>query len=104
MAQGIIILLPSGVWDSSTVNVKLEAKQTTFHINILVCQQITNPICFLKFQKIPQYIEVMKSGQDLCMHTFHETMLSLHNSVGETMWREFHVSLDFPWTFLLLLI
>ena len=39
----------------------------------------------------------MQAGEALHICTFHETTLSnLHNSVGEWIWREFHLSLDFP--------
>ena len=38
----------------------------------------------------------MQAGEALHMCTFHETMSNLHKSVGERMWREFYLSLDFP--------
>ena len=37
----------------------------------------------------------MQAGEALHICTFHETMSNLHNSVGEKIWREFYLSLDF---------
>ena len=39
---------------------------------------------------------MMGNCEDTCVYMFYETMSNLHMSLCESMWREFHLSLDFP--------
>ena len=42
------------------------------------------------------YRKMMENCADACVSMFYENMSNLHMSLCESMWREFHLSLDFP--------
>ena len=85
-----------GVQFSSDVIVVVQSEGTNLKISVKGPGAIMNPKRFLRFQKKGIYCQLMENCAGAHVSTFYETMSTVHTSLCNSMWREFHLSSDFP--------